>query len=105
MMYEPPMEPPEPNEDEYRAWQEKQAALSPVRSEPLLACPFCGCAPHCWRRTDGHGDDVWRVQCRAFDCGANVGPYRNEIDAVEAWNRRHANISMSGVESVAERKV
>ena len=39
MMYEP-MEPPEPDEAEYRAWQEKQAALPPVRSEQLLEPPL-----------------------------------------------------------------
>lgn len=55
--------------------------LPPVRSEPLLACPFCG-SRHAYV-----SEDKFCVNCPG--CGAR-GPDFNSTDraAIAAWNRR-----------------
>ncbi len=64
------------------------AALPPVRSEPLLACPFCG-SRHAYV-----SEDKFCVNCPG--CGAR-GPDFNSTDlaAIAAWNRR-ANAAGQG---------
>lgn len=66
------------------------AALPPVRSEPLLACPFCGTSE--WlkpRKNVGVTRGPWQIVC--MYCGAH-GPASGLRDQVEtAWNDRNAN--------------
>ena len=91
-------------------------SVSPATS--LLACPFCGGEPtlvefqqhrrtyyavRCECDVMMHTcDDMTTCDCDNHNCGQG---WEHRDKAVAAWNTRHANISMSGVESVAERKV
>jgi uncharacterized Zn finger protein (UPF0148 family) len=60
-------------------------AASLVRSDALLACPFCGCADV--RMYDRNGE--YDVICP--DCQCRTGTSPSWVEVTEAWNRRHAN--------------
>jgi Lar family restriction alleviation protein len=62
-------------------------AASLVRSDALLACPFCGCADV--RMCDRKGE--YDVICPDCQCRTGTSPSRGEV--TEAWNRRHANVT------------
>jgi len=83
-----PMEKPEPDEKEYRAWQEQQAAngntLNPVVMKP---CPFCGEKA---KIGSLEGDkENWAIWCECgracVETGLN-GDTKEKI--IEAWNSR-----------------
>jgi hypothetical protein len=70
------------------------APLPPVRSEPLLACPFCGSEAIVRKCADGY-----RVGCvnSGCICGIDWGAkWIEERNGIKAWNRR-ANAGVTGV--------
>lgn len=56
-------------------------------------CPFCG-SNGIYTRQLPIG--VYYVACA--QCGASSGPFPNEDDAEEAWNKRHEQFSISDME-------
>lgn len=54
--------------------------------QALKSCPFCA-GP---ARLDPMplASDWWRVQCRAYECGATTWAMEGPWKAIAAWNRR-----------------
>ena len=75
------IERPDPDEAEYRAWQEKQAAL--------LACPWCGEFPDIHKH---FRDPLWQLLHRCKIMGALHIDWTDKPETlVKRWNHRHVS--------------